>query len=300
MLVVHGRGQLGRDTAEVRRDALYALQSGARALTGDSLLRAGDVRLVWYADLLDTRARRATTTACIDGDSLERESAVAPEPNALGLLASLAGAIIDAAADDTPGEGGLDVRRIGSDLRYVADPETRCAARLRVSHALHDAAREGRPIILVAHSFGAFVAWDHLRLRVAHGRAALPLVARFVTMGSPLGSAELRQLVFGEEPAPLSLPTGVSAWTNVIGAGDPVALRITDSDSTGASVGHAASPLSDIASGSQADDPHVLASYLHDGVTTRVVLGAWCNAFSKAPRSVQGSCGKLDASATPR
>ena len=297
VLVVHGRGQLGRDTAEIRRDALRALQGGARTLTGDSLLRSDDVRLVWYADLLDSRAQRAASTACVDADSLEREHAESSEPNALRLLASLAGAIIDAAAEESPGDGGLDARRIGSDLRYLADPETRCAARLRVSHALRDAAREGRPIILVAHSFGAFVAWDHLRLRVARAGAMLPPVTRFVTMGSPLGSMELRQLVFGEEPALLSLPVAVSGWTNVIGTGDPFAMRITEPDSSGTTMSRS---LADMYAGPELDEPHQLASYLHDAATARVVLGAWCDAFSKAPRSIQGSCGKLGASATPR
>ncbi|MEP6731882.1 MAG: hypothetical protein ABJE10_14640 [bacterium] len=293
VLVVHGRGQFGRDSAQIRRDALHALQNGANALMGTSLLEESDVRLVWYADLLDARSR-GSAPLCAHTDSLEQDASLASEPNAVSVLAGLLGALLDAASSDSTDDETLDARRLGGDLHYLADPATRCAARQRVSSALRDAAREGRPVILVAHSFGSFVAWDHLRLRTARGGVSLPEVHRFITVGSPLGSTELRQLVFGEDSVALTLPTAVDAWTNVLAAGDPFASRITERDSTGATVRRSASIL-DVSTQGDQDDPHLLVSYLHDTTTARVVLSAWCDAYVKRPRAADASCASLTA-----
>src|SRR5215211_3007215 len=56
ILLVHGRGMFGRDTAELRAQWQHALEAGARSGTPSAtgpLLTDGDVRLVWYADVLD-------------------------------------------------------------------------------------------------------------------------------------------------------------------------------------------------------------------------------------------------------
>src|SRR3954470_8046569 len=80
VIVVHGRGQLGRDSAEVRRNALHALQEGSQSLVQQRLLTDDDVKLVWYADVLDARSR-AAAAPCTRDDSLDTDSTPSSEPN---------------------------------------------------------------------------------------------------------------------------------------------------------------------------------------------------------------------------
>src|SRR5258708_2892961 len=63
VLLVHGRGYLTRDSAAFRRESLSALRESAFRATGDSLLADSDLRLVWYADLMDARRRDSRSTA---------------------------------------------------------------------------------------------------------------------------------------------------------------------------------------------------------------------------------------------
>jgi len=73
---------------------------------------------------------------------------------------------------------------------------------LRIAHAM------GRQIMLIAHSMGSIVAYDVLRaadrilpnLRIAH----------FVTLGSPLGLTEIKEIV----AHPLRVPECVARWSN--------------------------------------------------------------------------------------
>jgi hypothetical protein len=53
ILLLHGRGQLGRDTAEIREDWQRSLETGISKLTERPVIGSSDVRLLWYADILD-------------------------------------------------------------------------------------------------------------------------------------------------------------------------------------------------------------------------------------------------------
>lgn len=75
------------------------------------------------------------------------------------------------------------------------------------------------PVIVVSHSLGTIIAHDVLR-EPAFARRQVPL---FVTAGSPLGTAEVQDLVV----RPLEVPKGVAAWRNVSDARDLVALDRT-------------------------------------------------------------------------
>src|SRR6516225_9768540 len=74
ILMVHGRGMVGRDTGALRVLWRDGLNAGAKALSKQPLITDRDVRLVWYADVLepssaercsysssDPRARRDAT-----------------------------------------------------------------------------------------------------------------------------------------------------------------------------------------------------------------------------------------------
>ena len=54
--MLHGRGMGDRDTAELRKLWLDGLTRGAKPLTRAPLVTERDVRLVWYADVLDPRS----------------------------------------------------------------------------------------------------------------------------------------------------------------------------------------------------------------------------------------------------
>ena len=268
VLIVHGRGQLGRDSAEVRREAYHALQRGFREIDADVSLRESDVRLVWYADLLDSRALGASVVAC----PASARSATSTSPdNGLTVLASLAGFVVESAAGMAGDSSQYELRSMVGDLRYLGDSDTRCAAESRVEDALREVRREGRPVILVSHSLGALVSWGALTQASAVQDTTIPEVARWVTLGSPLGSSEVRMLLFGQDRA-LERPSCVRAWANVLGQDDPFAMRVSAD-------GAATSTLFDVTGAAVTDNPHLIASYLADAATARVVLDGWHSAL---------------------
>lgn len=79
----------------------------------------------------------------------------------------------------------------------------------------------GGPFVVVAHSQGTMIAYNVLR-RLTREQADIRL---FVTIGSPLGIAEVQDVL--KEWGPLSVPPCVRRWVNVADTLDPVAA---DSD----------------------------------------------------------------------
>lgn len=100
---------------------------------------------------------------------------------------------------------------------YYKDAAFRDAARDRLRDALERHA--GRPLLLAAHSMGSLIAYDVLRLMEAQG--CPPRVAHLVTMGAPLGLAEVKHRI-GQEHGDLRVPAAVARWTN-LGDRDDVA-----------------------------------------------------------------------------
>jgi hypothetical protein len=92
--------------------------------------------------------------------------------------------------------------------RYKHHRATRDAVRKRLREPLRAAHASGRQIMLIAHSMGSIIAYDVLR---AAGRSLPGLrISHFVTLGSPLGLAEVREIV----AAPLRVPECVARWSN--------------------------------------------------------------------------------------
>jgi len=278
VLLVHGRGLLGRDTTVLRRSAQRSLEAGARALTGHTLLEDGDVRLVWYADVLDPRS----TERCDYAPDDRRARRIAAADGELALFASQIGDVLGSIAslfsDDT---ANVEFRAIAGDLSYVSDARKRCAAERRLTSALARASEEHRPVVMVAHSFGSIVAYD--RLTAPFARADVGRVERLVTVGAMIGVPDLRRILFGDAAADsLTLPPTVGSWVNVRNPSDALAAPL--SLPGGASPGSTA--ISDLLTTVSGDEPdaHELDGYLRDPVAARAVLGAWCAAFgSGAP-----------------
>ena len=266
VLVVHGRGLLGHDSAEVRRDAWHTLDTGLRAAGADFSLGEGDVRLVWYADILDSRAAGPAITACPVaqlGDSLHQRESI---PSIVSLVAMIAGPLFDVASGDAKGQDAADLRSLAGDLRFLADLDTRCAAERRVDDALREAHRSGRPVILVSHSLGSLFTWSALSHAEAVKDTSLGGIEEWITLGSPLGSAEIRGLVLGDDRSSLAQPQAVHTWTNVLGRDDPFAIRVSEA---------AGSAVSDVQTDVAHDSPHDLLSYLDDQAVARSIVHAW-------------------------
>ena len=265
VLLVHGRGMQGRDTAALRAMWRDALDSGATSFTRASLVQDADVRLVWYADVLDPRSSASCDYAS-DDPRARRDAA---EDGGMKALVSFVGNVLDglgAAASDDDSRTAL--RSLAADAEFLSDAHKRCAAEGRLAGALDRARSEGRPVILVAHSLGSIVAYDYLSAHRDSG-----LVQALVTVGSPLGSPDLRHLLIGGDDADtLTALASVKQWINVRNEGDPLATDVR--------------PAHNIVVDTAADepDPHELVGYLRESQTTSAVLGAWCDAFgARAP-----------------
>ncbi len=101
--------------------------------------------------------------------------------------------------------------------RYKHHRATRDAVRERLREPLRAAHASRGPIMLIAHSMGSIIAYDVLR---AAGRELPGLrVAHFVTLGSPLGLTEVKEIV----AAPLRVPECVARWSNFADPRDHVA-----------------------------------------------------------------------------
>lgn len=270
ILFVHGRGMIDRDTAETRKLWLGSLKATAKQITRDALVDDDDVRLVWYADVLDPRSREVCDYEATDPRA-RRDAKMDPEfKNVVSVVGSFLGAMTTMVSDN---ESASQLRALAGDASFLGDSRKRCASERRLGDALDRAKRERRPVILVAHSLGAIVAYDYLSSRADTG-----VVQRLVSVGSMLGSADLRRLLIGGDSTDtFASPASVKTWINVRNTGDVLAV-----------------PLSfgrDLLTTPPADEPdkHEMMSYLRNEVGATAILAGWCSAFAgKAP----GGCAR--------
>jgi hypothetical protein len=243
IVLVHGRGQLGADTASLRRRWEADLDSGLVAV-GEPVLRDDDVRLAWYADVLDPESDIACSSAASDsgGTSLTMFAHAFFDTTAIG------------AGTDT-----RDVRNLLSDVFYVMDPAKRCAAEQRVAQLI-DSVATTRPVIIVAYSLGSIVTYDYLRSASAERLKNVQLI----TVGSPLGVAILRELLLDDsEPR---APTGLRSWVNIYDPNDFFSAPVNASE-TGHILDRAIAHADTAA-------PHDLSHYLRDPTTIDALRGA--------------------------
>ena len=136
----------------------------------------------------------------------------------------------------------------------------------------------GGPFVVVAHSQGTMIAYEVLR-RLSRDEITVPL---FVTLGSPLGLAEVQDVFrvwTGVKRGKLPFPPCVDRWVNVADRLDPVALdsRLNNDfagkieDHSGWSMNHH-SPRS----------PHSASGYLVNAEVQKAVRQTLSNAFSHA------------------
>jgi len=260
ILLVHGRGMLGRDTMLTRQMWLDGLRAGATSLSKDLTVDEGDLRVVWYADVLDLASKEGCDYAATD----PRAKRDARTDSNVKQFASFAGAVMSVVSglsgdNDTSNE----LRGLAADASFLSDTRKRCGTEARLASALELAKSEGRPVILVAHSLGSLIAYDYLSTRSDTG-----LVQRLVTIGSPVGAPEMRHfLIGGDSTDKLAMPLSVKDWVNVRNDRDPFATSLP----VGRNI--QTSPPAD------EPDPHEMVGYLRETVTAREILGAWCDAM---------------------
>jgi pimeloyl-ACP methyl ester carboxylesterase len=264
VLLVHGRGMMDRDTAATRKMWQQALASGARTITAEPLIGDRDVRVVWYADVLDPRSGASCDYASGDPRARRAHGDDADFRSFLGVMGGILG-VVTSLVDDS--EASTQLRGLAGDASFVADAGKRCASEQRLAAEIDRAKAEGRPIVIVAHSLGAIVAYDYLSAR----RDSLPVVDRFVTMGSMVGYPELRRLlVGGAADDSLTRPAGVKAWVNLRNGQDVLAAPL----SIGRDVVTTPAP--------DEPDPHEMVGYLRSSSSAREILNGWCAAFTRA------------------
>lgn len=250
VVLVHGRGQLGADTAQLRREWTGDMNAALGAL-GHAMLRDDDVRLAWYADVLDPAVTGACPSASSDGGIAEFTR---------GFLVSLVSLIPEEVAP-----ADRDARSLLGDVLYFVDPATRCAAEARVANVVGSARAQGRPVVVVGYSLGSVVAYGHLaRMRDSLARVQL------ITLGSPLGIPMVREMVGAG--GTLRTPRSVQRWVNVYHPDDGFAGPI------GAGAARRDLALRTRASG----DPHHASRYLRDEQTATVLADALCAASRDA------------------
>ena len=273
ILLLHGRGQLGRDTAEIRSEWERALQAGVRSLTGNPLIGDDDVRLVWYADVLDPAS---VASGCEAEEQRARARARAADTTddageVLQLIFGVTSTLFTSLYESIPEESRTAMRAVVGDILYLGDNWRRCGVERRIEAALTRAAREDRPVILVAHSFGSLVAYSYLRSDRTRAKGARPDIHRFVTLGSMLGIPELQQLLLGRADS-LPLPTSVGSWVNVRHTGDPFAVPLIGA-------GRRGKGFHEVVIDAGAADPHDIRAYLRDPEAARAIVWSWCDAF---------------------
>jgi subtilisin family serine protease len=131
----------------------------------------------------------------------------------------------------------------------------------------------GGPFIVVAHSQGTMIAYNVLR-RLVKAQADVRL---FVTIGSPLGIAEVQDVL--RQWGPLEVPKCVARWVNVADRLDPVAADpdIANDYSGGNIENHAAIGLNP----DSPRHPHSGTGYLATSIVRGAVRDLAGNAFAQ-------------------
>jgi alpha-beta hydrolase superfamily lysophospholipase len=246
-------------------------------LAGDSLLRHDDVWVAWYADALDPLAPAVCDIAPRSDAS---RGGTGGDDEGLRAFFAAIGEGLTATLDMLDGYARDEARTLAGDFLFIGDPVRRCAAETQLDRVLARAGREGRPVILVAHSFGSLLSYGYLRSSVP-GDSSRFSVRKFVTIGSLLGAPGVRSMLLGDTAARARLPAGVQQWTNIVNPHDALAYAVPFQLSADSSAGGMMENLTTTA-GTAGEDAHYIGRYLRDPVTVRSVVGAWCASFPSA------------------
>lgn len=241
LIMVHGRGQEGRDPVALKKEWLDALAYGL-ARTNATLPRGTTVEFPFYGDLLAKLVEQTNTTLG------KHVNVKGPNPDAEqglrgAIIAEIAAAagITDAditrefagqpvkkgpqnwewvqgilrALDRLPGLNTKVIDEFTRDVYvYLTYPGVRAQIDQMVSEALGN-----EPCVVLSHSLGTVVTYN-----VLWKRAALPQCPRLITVGSPLGIKAIKLHI----ERPLRSPPCAGHWFNAYDDRDVVALVALD------------------------------------------------------------------------
>lgn len=261
IVLVHGRGHIEDDTTALRREWKRHLDT-ALTRAGAPPLREEDVRLAWYADIMDP----SRDVQCGPG--------IGDSSDSLGF-ATFARDFLSSLAAALPRAESRGARTVLGDMLYALDGSRRCAAQERVQLTMARAIQEKRPVVIVAYSLGALVTYGVLDDAKALTGSRIALV----TLGSPLGDDDIRALL-GSSPESPRVPPGVALWENVYDTGDVFASPI-------AGVVKGANDVQLSTRGADAVEAHRVDRYLTDRATGEALARALC-AVGGDPRSCAG------------
>ncbi|MEV0354937.1 serine protease [Nocardia sp. NPDC050697] len=267
VVFLHGRGQEGRDPAELRRGWVAGLNkgltlAGLRPLDpaditfpfyGDQLAgsigreRVADVETPLYEDLVTEAARRVgmPDTGCAPPDPVAREAFGAT------LLSRVRDGLSWVAS-----HSALDSLLIRAVFRDVAAYLENEAVRRGVLEAVRADLPVRGELILVAHSLGTVVALDLLTELPPEVEVSL-----LATAGSPLGLDAVQQRLLAGGP---KRPERVGEWINTFYGGDPIAIGCPLQRAWG-------SDLRDLPVENPRDRAHDIAEYLaHPAVAAAI------------------------------
>lgn len=244
LLLVHGRGQQGRDRQALKAEWLASLGRGASAI-GRTLPASTEVALPYYGDVLNQFTKQFDIPLTSDvqgrGSAIDDEFLVfqAEFAEAVRQRAGITDAQIDVEYGPNPSPRGplnwqwvqailraIDKNSAGMNQRtleaftrdvflYVTRPGVRDAIDQVVAAELTE-----QPTIVIGHSLGTVVAYSVLRTE--RRKIQVPL---FVTLGSPLAVRAVR-----DQFRPLKSPSSVAVWYNAFDTRDVVALYPLDSE----------------------------------------------------------------------
>lgn len=253
VILVHGRGQLGFDSAASRREWKRDLDSSL-ALVGMPKLRDEDVRVAWYADVLDPHSADECAFTS-EAETVEMGFGSL----ARGFLATLTSVLSDSVES-------FGFRGIMGDVLYFVDRGTRCAAEQRVARSIETAVAELRPVIVVAYSLGSLVTYEYLSRTAGFERSA---DLRLVTIGSPLGVREIRELLTDQTTDSLRVPAAVKSWENVYDPDDVFSAPLHGKVAAPGILDRRIESASD-------ENAHYIGRYLRDRSTGAAVGRALC------------------------
>jgi hypothetical protein len=275
VLLVHGRGQLDRDSSVVRREWTDGLAAGMRELTTRPLLDTSDVRFVWYADVLDP----LSPEGCAHHETNPRSGRLWYNRPGVQAIWNDARRWLVRKVNSVPKADSVVTYRVMGDVYlFLSDLWKRCGTETRLLNALRRADAEQRPVIIVAHSLGSLVVYSYLAGRQPGSFRGFD-IRRLVTIGSMLSVPEVYRAILGSMVnPPIPAPAEIKSWVNVRDGLDYLAF-----DLGGIVGGHPGSaPPRDVATRGTGRPwtAHDAAAYLRDAATSRAIAWAWCRAFS--------------------
>lgn len=118
-----------------------------------------------------------------------------------------------------------DLRRYVGNRNGIAD-----ATRALLKTPLREAARQGRPTLLIGHSMGSVIAFDALWQLSHESEQRYPLDT-LLTLGSPLGQKLIRNRLLGHEQEGVGrYPTNIGKWINIAAVGELTAIDMQLAD----------------------------------------------------------------------